>query len=236
MLEDDEALRSYWLETGFFTINSIFIENLNELDSYLFTINDYLKAEEQRQIEKLNEDTKHLSDSVRSELFADNFPYEWEQVFGVHLRRSFIVTLMSMAEDHLTTFCSCVESLIDAPISNKDMKGSIIERAKKFLEAIGKFKKPKDHEWKLLIDIYKLRNALVHNGGRIEGVNDEKRLVKFIKDRPEISISSYGKVDINTEFCEFALKKVRDFFDQLHKEQEKVRCNLLVELKKVSPP
>lgn len=230
---DDESkslIRRYWLELGFYQKNSFFLNDLDDLESYLSTINIYLETEEQKRLDQLHDETKHLCDSSRSEAFAEYYPYEWEQIFAVHLRRSVIVTIMSMLEDHLNTACSCVAIMVETPFSNNGRKGSIIEHAKKFLAEFGKFKNPKGHEWKAIIDIYKLRNVIVHSNGKLDDEKNNDRIIKFINASPGISVSSSGAIVITPDFCFFVLKNIRDFIDKLHREQDVIRRNILQQL------
>lgn len=232
MSEDD--IYKYWLEDGFGIFNSLFEENIRELRGYLSCMDGYLKAEEQREITQLEEASNKLHEAHRGEYFAEHYPYEWERIFAHHLRHSFITALMSLTEDHLNSFCNNTALLLKSPITHKDLKGSILETGWKYLKSLALFQEPKDHEWKVVVDIYKLRNAIVHNGGRIEGALNEARLKTFIRDAPGISIPSLGMLSITNEFCLFALERVETLFKELHNQQETLRLRLIEQCKAVT--
>lgn len=228
----EKEIYEYWLQEGFSMYNTIFDENLEELKHYLDSIDGYLKAEEKRELGKLEEAAEKIPAEYRSEFFADHYPYEWEQIFAYHLRHSFVIALMALTEDHLNSFCRNTATLLKSPITHEDLKGSLMETGRKFLDAFANFSTPKEHEWKVVVDIYKLRNAIVHNGGRIEGAPNEARLKAFVRDAPGISIPSAGMLRIDKDFCLFAIDKVEGLFKELHNQQEGLRRRLYEEHQK----
>jgi hypothetical protein len=218
--------RKILIESGDHLAGWLIHESIKELELFLNTIENFIEKEEKRDIENFNEYLKTIPEGDREEFLADCYPYQWEQVLGNHLRNSFLVTIMSITEDSLNRICTQITTMVDSAISNSDLKGSILEASKKYLQAMGNFKNPSEHHWANIIDMYKLRNVIVHNGGILEGAQNEKRIRAFMKKAPGITNPSTGVLKLDKEFCLYAIDQVKDFFAILDLEQNNLRNKL----------
>lgn len=224
--EINEFARKILIEHGDHIAGWLISESLNELELFLRTIESFIEKEEKRELESLNKYLETIHVAERGEVFADHYPYEWQQILGAHFRSSFIITLMSVTEDSLNRICTQVSTMLDTSISNKDIKGSILEASQKYLQAIGKFEAPPEHIWATVVNLYKVRNVIVHNGGMLEGAPNEKRIRAFMEKAPGISNPSAGLIKLNKEFCFYALQQVKALFSILHAEQERLRLEI----------
>ncbi|WP_417661231.1 hypothetical protein [Pseudomonas sp.] len=198
-------------------------ENLSELRHFLETLENFITQEERKEIEALE---PHATSEGFWEYY---YPYQWQQIIGDQLRKSFIVSLMSSAEFHLNLLCRDVAIIAKASITHEDLKGSTIARARKFLDAFSGFTAPKEALWELISDIYTLRNSIVHNSAIID-TNDRnsKRITALMGRAPGLSNPSAGVLEIRPDFCHHALSSVEDFFAQLH-EQFVIFCQQHIE-------
>jgi len=218
--------RKILIEHGDHMAGWLTCESLKELELFLNTIEDFIEKEEKRELSALDKFLETIPKTERGEYLSDHYPFEWQQVLGAHFRSSFLITLMSVTEDSLSRICTQVSTMLDSSISNKDLKGSILEAAKKYLQAIGKYEAPPEHHWATVIDLYKVRNVMVHNGGMLEGAPNEKRIRAFMDKAPGISAPQSAFLKFEKEFCFYALEQVKELFCVLDAEQEKLRLRI----------
>ena len=74
-------------------------DNLNELRLFLDTVEGFIEKEEHREVEALK---PYATDG---DFWAENYPYQWQDIIGSQLRQTFIVALMSATEFHLSHLC-----------------------------------------------------------------------------------------------------------------------------------
>ncbi|MCI0732416.1 MAG: hypothetical protein L0Y38_01170 [Methylococcaceae bacterium] len=197
-LIQDECATWHWLA----------FDNLKELRHFLDTVENFIEREETRAVSELE---KH---DTYPDFWADNYPTHWQEIIGSQLRQSFVVSLMAATEFYLSMLCRDVEAIVVAPIALNDLRGSTLERARKYLSTFGKFALPTDASWEELGDLYALRNVIVHNGAMIEGSSKSKRIDAMIRRSPGISNRSAGFLEIKREFCTFAHEAVVKFFEE----------------------
>jgi hypothetical protein len=70
----------------------------------------------------------------------------------------------------------------------RDLRGSMLERARKYLVAIGKFKKPNPTIWEQIDLFFKIRHVIVHVGGFTLGSNHQQAIERFSKGRDDLRI------------------------------------------------
>ena len=213
----------------FLCLNDFADEDLNDLEFFLHTIEDFISDQEKNDIARLKKEIENTSDCLQAEFWANNYPTHWQGIFAKHLRRSFFTTLMSLAEDHINMICRSV----NAPITNVDLKKklncSTICAAQVFLKEHGNFPLPSPELWKVVDNLYLLRNDIIHNGGRIDqGEQEERdlrreaRLKAIIEALPGLSLWSAGMLKIEKDFCLFTLETIKTLFNELHREQERL--------------
>jgi hypothetical protein len=195
---------AHWLVKG----------NLDELRMFLGTLETFIEQEESQEIAALE---KHAAGSD-GEFWARHYPYQWQQIIGSQLRKSFVVSLISLAEFHLGLLCRDVATLTQAKITHEDIKGSMFTRARKFLETFAAFTSPIGSEWEMIGDVCALRNSIVHNAALVDLDKNTQRLEAFMQRAPGISIPSAGMLELQKEFCDFALNGVETFIENLHEQ------------------
>jgi len=100
-----------------------------------------------------------------------------EDIFPNILRRSFFVAIYSLIEMQLNEICH--ERKLPLPLEKvKKAPDRSIQRAKVYLMDVAKIRFPESSEWEELLKYQKLRNCIVHNGGKLKGLPK-----KYEKDR-----------------------------------------------------
>ena len=195
-------------------------DNLSGLRLYLTTTEEFIEREEAREIESLE---KHAGASS-PDFWAWHYPVQWQEIIGSQLRKSFVVSLVSLAEFHIGMLCRDVVTITEAQITIDDLKGNIFSRARKFLETFARFTSPAQVDWELMGDIYALRNNIVHNAALVEADRNSSRLESLMQKAPGISNPSAGILDIKKEFCLYVLSHVETFMNDMHNEYAEL-CN-----------
>ncbi|OGO05019.1 MAG: hypothetical protein A2Y73_09030 [Chloroflexi bacterium RBG_13_56_8] len=229
--------RRFLIERGCDLMQGLFKEKMAELRAYFETLEGLIKEAESNDIFGLQERAQKLPETRRGAFWQWEYPYYWEQVFVPTLRSSFIAWAFAILEDCLDTVCT--QSGIVAGIDRNWTKldRSRIKSAQKFLSELVGFDEPAKEAWDKVGNLYRIRNKLVHEGGRIKPKNSKESLEveSFVQATKGISISSIwtddqitndfpGQIEVDADFCRYALDTLDEFVDALHAEQQAL-CN-----------
>lgn len=103
------------------------------------------------------------------------------------------------------------------PIQVSDLKGSLLERARLFLEKFAACQQPTDKVGGKLSQIYDIRNVFVHHAGFLPAYNHEKRTRQFIQSSDMLTETN-GSLYVKREFCVYALAVAQEFLDAIGSE------------------
>lgn len=90
---------------------------------------------------------------------------------------SLLLTMVSLLEESVNTLCRIYHNVNQLPQELKDIKGSGLERAAKYLKDVVGIKGFASGKWEYITVIRDARNMVVHNGGRV--VKDFEKYDKF---------------------------------------------------------
>lgn len=91
---------------------------------------------------------------------------------------SLLLTMVSLLEDAVNTLCRIHREFLQLKRELKDIKGSGLERAAKYLKnEVGIVGFTSDKQWEYITAIRDARNMVVHNGGRL--TNNFEKFDKF---------------------------------------------------------
>lgn len=96
----------------------------------------------------------------------------------LYTQYSLLLTMVSLLEEAVNTLCRVYKNMLSLSKDLKDIKGSGLERAAKYLKTevhIQNF--TNDQDWEYITAIRDARNMVVHNGGRL--VKDYDKFDKF---------------------------------------------------------
>jgi hypothetical protein len=212
--------RNYWICEEGSMMRNLCESNLRDLSYFLRTIEKFIDDGEHSETEEIVRRYKG-----RAVDWSEEHPWWWQGVLGIQLRQSFIVSLISAAENHVSDVCESVRTICKLPLSLKHLNGSWIQRSHRLLVNLAGFSSPPESSWEKLDGIYLIRNVIVHSGGRIEEPKKIAKVEKLRKEAPGISVED-SFLAIDSEFCEFAHDVVTGFFEQLH-DQYRDRCREL---------
>jgi|SRR5699024_4451714 len=127
------------------------------------------------------------------------------------MRSSLLISVYSFFEQKLVSQCKPIKN----GLSISDIRGgSVIDRAKKYLEKLMEVDFPANNEhWKFLREVSLIRNCIVHNGGFVE--QSSNRIRNIINDMENIHINEYDKIIIEKGFVEEMIDHVDAFLFEL---------------------
>lgn len=213
-----EFFRSFIIEDGCAFSQGKAADFLAEAHFYLKTIEEFIEGARTRELDLLEKEADSLSESCRGNFWADYYPIHWETIFEFQFRSSFIVSLASFIEDYIKTVGWEVAIIMRDGKDPCKISCDVLHKLRRFLQKRGGFKEPDDSLWSFLYNTYKLRNVLVHNGGKLHGPRRYKDLTRFIASESGIS-EEHGFIKIGRLFCEKALRHTQQFVQALHQQQ-----------------
>src|ERR1051325_10307360 len=111
-------------------------EAVSGLRFYLETLESFIEGEREKEISALSKHVEHLASDDQGEFWAWHYPVDWDEIFASQLRSSFVVTVMSLAESHLAMVAEQAAEIASTPLKSGDLRGSSIDRHRKFLESL----------------------------------------------------------------------------------------------------
>jgi hypothetical protein len=107
-----------------------------------------------------------------------------------------------------------------SPLKASDLRGGLLERNRKWLNALAGFMHPDDRSWNLIYEIRDVRNCIVHTNSRIWEAKNPERLRLLAGSLPGLAAPS-DVLELSREFSTYALISVRDFVLALYDEAER---------------
>jgi hypothetical protein len=187
------------------------------LKFYLETLESFIETEREREISNLQKKVEHLSEDDQGEFWAWRYPIHWDDIFATHLRASFIVTLMSLAEFHLNIVAEQASEIASTPLKARDLRGSSFEKDRKLLEALAGFRRPSTDTWNSLHEVREIRNCIVHADSTIYRSHNEVRLKSLVAKLPGLS-TTHGLIEMSNEFPQHCLAVIKNFLTDLYEE------------------
>jgi hypothetical protein len=194
----------------------VFTDNFSDLRLLLTTIEQLITREENSEIERLSAYADALPEHARSEYWANNHPYQWDDIIAPQFRASFFLTLMAAAEYHLTHLLADAGVVARVNVAPQDLKvrGGFYARARAFLETQCGITTIPATRWSWIEDLQEVRNALAHNGTMITDDRRGRRVKAFAKCTPGLS-ADRQQIELSREFCESVLEKVSEFIREV---------------------
>ena len=192
-------------------------ETLKGLDFYLKTLESFIDRERSNEISELKRHADQLPPDKQGEFWAWHYPVHWDEIFASQLRSSFVVTLVSLAESHVGMITEQIAEIAETPLRPRDLRGGILERHRKYLEALAKFSKPGESSWNSVFAIRDIRNCIVHANSRIWETQNQVRIRSLVNSLPGLS-ASHDILELSPELPVYAFKEIQSFIMSLYDE------------------
>lgn len=192
----------------------------DELEKFRFfasKVESFIDQAEQSEVEALQQSVQHLPKDTQNEFWMSYYPVHWDEIFRLTIRGSIVVSLATFLETFVERLRYRVALVTKSDLSSADQKGSMLKRARRFLQTVGHFQKPILSEWTEIELYFKIRNVIVHHAGFAAASQYEKLIETFCQNRSDIRLQ-HGAIEIEPEFLVFVINRLAEFVDQLEKE------------------
>jgi len=207
--------------------------NIKGLRDFFSFMEASIKEAEDKYIEKYQDSIKDLSEEEIeefTEIYGDEF--HGYNKYKQRLYSSFLIIIFSFLETSLNTICRNIKKIKDkagVKIKLSDIKGKDIERAKIYLNKICGCSDSffGTRIWQEIKMLQAVRNAFVHNEGKIPKEKKGDALKKYIADNPDYFSHKNIELDHNVypvyilvkeKYCLSSLNNIEIFLGQLLKD------------------
>ena len=145
------------------------------------------------------------------EFYAEEY-WEFEE-YEMLLRNFFLVSVFAYLESQLGRMCEFVMRRKKIALNWKELKGSTLDCAAKYLDRLGGVESPKKSPvWQKIQKYARLRNSIIHEDARLK--REDKDTWNFARRKGIISADgtiNENEIKITPALCEALLKDVRLF-------------------------
>ncbi|MGO9368923.1 MAG: hypothetical protein ACLP0H_14945 [Terriglobales bacterium] len=133
-------------------------------------------------------------------------------------RRSALLTVCSYFEHELDKLCRLYQSEKGFSVTVDDLRGEGIDRSTKYLEKVAGLNVHRaSREWQEVKKIQKIRNAIVHRGGKVpdkDSVRDDadKAIVDFMNKTESLSRDDDGEIVVGKGFLSHVIHTYASYF------------------------
>lgn len=199
-------------------------EELEKIAEYLKISKKLFNNELCQKIDNITEDS--IPDGFKKADFELNEIGVWESSVLSYFSQSFILLSFRILEKCLSDICNLVKEQKNIKIKRNDLRYSVLESSKKYLETFGGFKIP-PNVFRNMKTLQSLRNFLIHGNSfefdmddtyQMKATNENEKNLKSLIDKHCGVEDIFGNVRIKVEFCDYCLQKIKSFIEVLHEE------------------
>ena len=204
-------------------------DHFDDLRLFLDAISGLINRAEKRDTDAIIRQFEEHHMNKDEIAWEEHYPYWWQDIIGLRFWRSYTVSLIAAAEDHLIDVCNIIQNISKSPIGIEDLRGGTIARCKKYLTTFGKFVKPSQMSWDRMDRLYVLRNILIHSAAVAQEKSKNERKIKKLAKESNNTLETNPVIEVTQPFCEWALENVKNFIlDDLLGELERKSKSFMV--------
>ncbi|WP_319575496.1 hypothetical protein [uncultured Desulfobacter sp.] len=208
--------------------------DISDLKEFHLQIESKFKRDIAQMSAKYEAQIKELNASQKKELaeFLGGETLAVKTYMSIH-RKNIIVSLCSFIETKLNGVCRSLHKKNNLPEKHTDSRRDKgITRARKYIKNHTKIDFIKfNSEWTKLNDLFKIRDCLIHCGGDIKLLeeNKENNKIRILKDIVRsskwLSIKGERHLELEKKFVDEALEIASTFIEKLY--EEYFQCNIV---------
>lgn len=193
---------------------------LEKFSHYLKLLESHIQESRHEWEKRIDQQASQIQDSNERDQFLEmNSDEYWEfKEYEIILRNFFLVTTYAFLEVRLKWFCDTVQRRRKIPISWSDLRGDMLDKAKKYLVGLGGVHlSTNTPEWQEIRRHEKLRHSIVHNAGRLS--KSDKGLWTYATKKCLVSADgsvTEDVIELTPEFCQEVLEITGKFLNRLH--------------------
>ena len=151
---------------------------LSTLETHIELIEDQITRGEAAAERQFRDKWQELNcdDEAEWDLLRQEWDYQVNFVLPRVLRVPFLVTLFTVYEAAVTEIASLVQEKKGIQISIDDLKGGLLDRAKKYYGSVLEIQLSQGNQhWQRISLLIDLRNSIAHTNGRLDLVNSQRK-------------------------------------------------------------
>ena len=210
-------------DSGFFILGGtceIFRIRLRSLRRFAEETEAFTKREIRRLERQFRKKAKSIPKEQRQDLgewYGDQIT-ELVDEYPSILRTSILVMQHALLETFLSDLCQHLQRAGDLRLSPGDLRDRGVQQASTYLAKVVHVSFPnQSHEWRCILHLNRIRNLVVHSGGRTTG--KDRQLSAAIKAIPGIELDRFGRIGLKSEAISWTSELLRRFSEIL---QERV--------------
>lgn len=160
-----------------------------------------------------------ISGDLEPEQLADSYSiplghFEVEQ--PSRIRYTHLIYIFTLFERRIHSLAKVIKECDSGVLEGlNDFRGSLFNRFGDFMEKSAEIRIRKDREWNAISTLQKLRDCILHCGGRICESRDEQFLLKLCNSGKDVTVSQDGYLRISKNYCDEITHSICDFIDEL---------------------
>ena len=205
----------------------LFCEELRELKEHVLDVETGLAKRQKQLEERFAEELKRTSsveDSDLGDVYSEEF-YKIEQLSPAIHRRSYLLTLFSVFEDHMTHLCQCARGVRSLELRVIDLKGMGIQRARTYLKKVAGVDLPVSQAWEKIKMAQDIRNLVTHNGSRLKAGDKSSEKIRKYAEKTKSVLLDDDQITLNDAFLPDVLEHMRQFSQDVIAAMKKTFAN-----------
>ncbi len=119
-----------------------------------------------------------------------------ESEFPQYQRQSYLFMIVAKFEDFVRQLCLSLQEHKHYSDSIESIKGSGIERGKKYLKMVCGILVPDDARWSIIMDAQNIRNIIAHNAGHLDPDKHTKQ-IEIIRKSDGLESEEYARIHLS---------------------------------------
>lgn len=196
-------------------IQELFSYEIRQLQKYSQTLEELLQAEAGRLERRVDGKAAGLSKEEKEELydFFSEQHLELSETYPSILRESLFISSYSVIESLAFKVCGHVKELKGFELNVKDLRGDGLQQCYIYLTRAASLNSLKDNKhYGQLQFLNTIRNALVHNQGRLK---EPEKMKSQLKQWPTIKVDQRGQIKLTKDFNDVTLNCISNFGNDL---------------------
>ena len=191
---------------------------LAEIESYLNMAEDYLSRVPANFETWFDEQDKAIPPEDDDDFWDLAVQEHWQYTarFPRILRNSFVLLSLSLFEAGLDDACEWLKRKQGLPISWRESKGSVLNRAKKYFKEAGLSMEFGDQTWQEMTNYYKVRNCIVHRNASLAGYRSDSSLRDYATQKDIVSNDTINtELALTEQFCREVVNNTQTLLGKL---------------------
>ena len=188
---------------------------LSTLETHIELIEEQITRGEEAAERQFRDKWRELNcdDEAEWDLLRQERDYQVDFVLPRVLRVPFLVTLFTVYEAAVTEVASLVQKKTGIQISIDDLKGGLLDRAKKYYGSVLQIQLSQDdRHWQRISLLFDLRNSIAHTNGRLDLVKSQRKWKILLNP----GVSEYlGCIVVDADFLRESFMLVKEELEGL---------------------